>query len=386
MEGGDQQRRPNDQSGYAARAFGQSTAQQQPGAAASDRYRQPVALASRDPTAAQSGGRSGNVQGYGSYGYTEPSQFGAPSLASSSMQYPSDYAQNSQRQPQQFTQYAPNIMYNVTQQPPPQSPYETVPQYQPRQSAAIEVLSTQFGVPQYYAPNEPTSAPGPAVPQAYAPAQFLTYPQQPSIGRPSLGQSYPTGMAEYAPQGASEVLEQQEVAQEPSSFDDAYNQYQNALRQTFENTRGGRLVEAGDSLLDISGWLLGHAEELGLVRDEQELHSDRIKLWDEFNTCWLAVLQKQKDMTQEMLDSGQAPRHPQSILQEDFMERMGRELVRLCDSMERHGLVDYQMGVWEEEIINVLTECLNLLDSDDEPPTIDTTMPPGPPAPGHSGR
>jgi len=75
-------------------------------------------------------------------------------------------------------------------------------------------------------------------------------------------------------------------------------------------------------------------------------------LWDEFNTCWLAVLQKQKDMTQEMLDSGQAPRHPQSILQEDFMERMGRELVRLCDSMERHGLVDFQMGVWEEEIIN----------------------------------
>ncbi len=57
-------------------------------------------------------------------------------------------------------------------------------------------------------------------------------------------------------------------------------------------------------------------------------------------------------MTQAMLASGQPPRHPQSILQEDFMERMGRELVRLCDSMERHGLVDYQMGVWEEEIIN----------------------------------
>lgn len=88
------------------------------------------------------------------------------------------------------------------------------------------------------------------------------------------------------------------------------------------------------------------------MRDEQELHSDRIKLWDEFNTCWLAVLQKQKDMTQAMLDSGQPHRHPQGILQEDFMERMGRELVRLCDSMERHGLVDYQMGVWEEEIIH----------------------------------
>lgn len=52
-----------------------------------------------------------------------------------------------------------------------------------------------------------------------------------------------------------------------------------------------------------------------------------------------------------MLDNGQTPQLPQSILQEDFLERMGRELVRLCDGMERHGLVDYQMGVWEEEII-----------------------------------
>lgn len=84
------------------------------------------------------------------------------------------------------------------------------------------------------------------------------------------------------------------------------------------------------------------------------------------------------------------------------MERMGRELVRLCDSMERHGLVDYQMGVWEEEIINgtrpyshenytfdfgadqyaVLMECLDLLDSDDDPPALDTTIQAGPSAPG----
>lgn len=58
---------------------------------------------------------------------------------------------------------------------------------------------------------------------------------------------------------------------------------------------------------------------------------------------------------------------------------MGRELIRLCDGMERHGLVDYQIGVWEEEIISgrflvalfsdatradstvVLTQCLDLL-------------------------
>jgi hypothetical protein len=31
---------------------------------------------------------------------------------------------------------------------------------------------------------------------------------------------------------------------------------------------------------------------------------------------------------------------------------MGKDLVRLCDSIERHGLVDYQYGVWEEQIID----------------------------------
>jgi hypothetical protein len=87
---------------------------------------------------------------------------------------------------------------------------------------------------------------------------------------------------------------------------------------------------------------------VGLDRDEEELHGDRIKLWDEFNTCWLAVLQKQKDLTKEMLETGQAPRN---MLNVETLNKMGRELVRLCDRMERHGLVDYQMGVWEEEIV-----------------------------------
>ena len=90
----------------------------------------------------------------------------------------------------------------------------------------------------------------------------------------------------------------------------------------------------------------------GLVVDNQDLHSDRIKLWNEFNRCWLSALQRQKEMTQGMLDTGQPPPLPQSLIQEDFLERMGSQLVRLCDNMERHGLVDYQMGVWEEEIIS----------------------------------
>jgi hypothetical protein len=30
---------------------------------------------------------------------------------------------------------------------------------------------------------------------------------------------------------------------------------------------------------------------------------------------------------------------------------MAKELIRHCDNIEKHGLVDYQYGVWEERII-----------------------------------
>lgn len=142
----------------------------------------------------------------------------------------------------------------------------------------------------------------------------------------------------------------------------------------------------------------------GLLHDNETLHGQRIQLWDQFNTCWLAVLQCQKDNTQRMLGTGQAPVPPQSLITEEFLEKMGHDLVSLCDTIERHGLVDYQMGVWEEEIISgkhapkktkvmrlitfpVLTQCLDLLDtSDEEALDTETRVQTGLPAHGSSRR
>lgn len=101
-------------------------------------------------------------------------------------------------------------------------------------------------------------------------------------------------------------------------------------------------------------------------------------------------------MTKEMLNTGQPPQDPQSLIDYEFMEKMGRDLVRLCDSIEKHGLVDYQMGVAEEDILEgeilmhgtnatwlitdtALTTCLDLL----EPPGSTNPAPtaPAPAAP-----
>ncbi|CAK7208306.1 hypothetical protein SCUCBS95973_000057 [Sporothrix curviconia] len=48
---------------------------------------------------------------------------------------------------------------------------------------------------------------------------------------------------------------------------------------------------------------------------------------------------------------------------------MARELVRLCDGVERFGLVDYDYGVWEERIMAVLTECVELYGMTEEDTT-----------------
>ena len=77
-----------------------------------------------------------------------------------------------------------------------------------------------------------------------------------------------------------------------------------------------------------------------------------MNLWTDFNLCWLALLQRQKENTEQAISLNQNPASSEGLVRGRFLERMGTELVRLCDSIERHGLVDYEMGVAEEEIIN----------------------------------
>lgn len=93
-----------------------------------------------------------------------------------------------------------------------------------------------------------------------------------------------------------------------------------------------------------------HGSSIGILRDDEALYSDRLKLWNDFNICWLAVCQKQKDMIHDLLQLGQSPPNT-SLLSTEAMEDLGRGLIQLCDKMESHGLVDYQMGIWEEEIL-----------------------------------
>ena len=99
----------------------------------------------------------------------------------------------------------------------------------------------------------------------------------------------------------------------------------------------------------------------GLHQDEQNPQFEPLQVWRDFNTCWLALGQKQKDLTQDAIRY----RIPEpNLLPVVTIQAMVDELIRLCDSIEQHGLVDYDRGVWEEEITNVFSQCLDLLPPD----------------------
>ncbi|KAJ5753711.1 uncharacterized protein N7511_007864 [Penicillium nucicola] len=299
------------------------------------------------------------------YGYT--GNYG--SLQSNELQY-QDYAQQEQQAQQaQQVQHAQaqrvprrrpqeafyDSMLYFNQQGPAQGPFEDVPQYQTRQSAAIETLN-QFAVPQYFEDSA-----GSGVPVLSSYLNPIPY-NQPGPMRPTtqFPTSFPIGS-----ESMNRLEPELSLQSDPSNLEEAVGRYQRVLRRTFDHTRAGRLVEAGGLLLEISEWLVTNARDLGLLRDDGIHYSDRLKLWNDFNLCWLAFCQKQKDLMLAMIAG-----HPShiSLLHRDRLEAMGKDLVQLCDQLEQHGLVDYQMGIWEEEILSVLGQSLDLMDSRPELP------------------
>lgn len=74
-------------------------------------------------------------------------------------------------------------------------------------------------------------------------------------------------------------------------------------------------------------------------------------LWDNFNNAWLALFQKQKDSTEDSLQAGISLIQPQLLTFLDI-KRMSDGLIKLNDEyLERHGLVNYQCGVLEDDIL-----------------------------------
>ncbi|KAI1505897.1 hypothetical protein F5X99DRAFT_174643 [Biscogniauxia marginata] len=329
------------------------------GASGSDRYR-PAPL-NTSPSTARGIGGAAAYSGY----YQEPATAFSTAMPQSTMAYQSEYGQDG-RQTQGFGAYNQPMLYGVQQAGAQNTVYDTSQQFPSRQPAALQIMATDVAAP--YFPNEPTNAAAaPSLqPQTGSSSTSTVYQQSPADQRAMI-QNYPSAMGSMSGMAQASAPEQVVEEQDFSAsaeMGEAYEQYQSALKEIFTNIRSGVLQAASESLLNVSEWLLSKVVELGqcLTGDNLDLHSDRIKLWHDFNHAWLALFQRQKDM----MESGLQPQRGQTLINEEGLKKMGKEVVRMCDGIDRHGLVDYEYGVWEEEIIAIIEECLDLYENIDE--------------------
>ncbi|KAI1106093.1 hypothetical protein F4804DRAFT_330653 [Jackrogersella minutella] len=341
------------------------------GASGSDRYR-PAPL-NTSPTTARGIGGAATYSGY----YQEPAAAFSTAMQPNAMPYQPEYGQDT-RQAQGFSTYNTSMMYNVPQASAQSAVYDATQQFPSRQPASLQMIQTDVATP--YFPSEPTNAAAASSLQSHASSSSTSgvYQQSPA-GQRTMLQNYSSGMAPMSGMAQTtstpeQAMEEQDYAQ-TTEMTEAYEHYQAALREVFTNIRNGVLQAASESLLNISEWLLSKVVELGLAADDEGLYRDRIKMWQDFNHAWLSLFQKQK----EMMESGLQLQRGQTLISDEGLRKMGKEIVRLCDGIDRHGLVDYEYGVWEENIISIIEECLDLYENEEEaePSSSSATNPAG---------
>jgi hypothetical protein len=182
------------------------------------------------------------------------------------MQYPSGYAHDPSRLPsmqqqssqQQYAAYAPNLMMQPT---PPSNVYESVPHYQPRQSAAIEVLPDRFNDSPYLSSNVQGNMVSPHYMTSQA--EQVPFQQQLQQPRPASGhlESQQSGPMSLGVQQYPE--ETQRTTSAANTLENEKSQYEQHLKLTFQAIRAGKVNEASEKLMQISTWLISSVVALG---------------------------------------------------------------------------------------------------------------------------
>ncbi|GAB0133357.1 hypothetical protein EsDP_00001769 [Epichloe bromicola] len=287
-------------------------------------------------------------------------------MSTTLLAYGTDYGSDTRNPAAAMGSYSTSMMmYNVPHTAAQQSVYDTQ-QFTPRQHAAMQIMPADVSSTYFTseaAGNTATPLQAPDHGSSSSPNVHQHHQQNPSM-------PYSRTMS-----GVNELHHQQQPSSShpgapenrdfASNEDAALEKWENFRRQlgmVFQDISVGQLERASGTLLGVSTWMLSQVVELGLHQDNSALHEDRLRLWNDFNHAWLALAFQQK----ELMTSGEQVSRSQRLMTEETVQKMGDELVRLCDGVERHGLVDYQYGVWEEQIEAVLEECLDLFDNQAE--------------------
>ncbi|KAK8116365.1 hypothetical protein PG984_012867 [Apiospora sp. TS-2023a] len=236
----------------------------------------------------------------------------SPAMPHSTMSY--QYGQVA-REPQDTGTCNSSLVYNIPPTSVQSAVYHTnqpFPLWQPT------ALRRPAGMAASYLLSEPADTrTAPALPaQAVSSGASEVDPPVPAEEGAVLDGQRSVASTSGIPQASEAPEEQGDSAS--TEMSEAYAQYQTTIKEIFTNIHNGVLVSASESLVAVSNWLLSKVTELE---------------------------------AKDMVGSGIALQDGQALVREESLKKMGKEMIRLCDEIERYGLVDYEYGVWEEPIV-----------------------------------
>ncbi|KAJ1940347.1 hypothetical protein FBU59_003840 [Linderina macrospora] len=129
------------------------------------------------------------------------------------------------------------------------------------------------------------------------------------------------------------------------------SEIQDEIKRVFAGINAGRILESFDILSKVTDAVVVSCEALGLATEKPIIETfDRKGFWLLLNRCWLVSLQHVS-----------AAKSEQDRLREEHIVHLQQSVVHWGDALEKYGLVDYEMGFWESDIMDALERILKSL-------------------------
>ncbi|CAO0796777.1 unnamed protein product [Mucor circinelloides] len=120
-----------------------------------------------------------------------------------------------------------------------------------------------------------------------------------------------------------------------------FEEIQKQLKNTLDHVEQRNMVSGFQTLSKATGAVVDHCEQLGLTSDDHPYNAiDREQFWAGLNNCWLYALAQRHE-----------PSSDAERLTDQHLYSLREMVVSWADKLERFGLVDYEMGWWEADIL-----------------------------------
>ncbi|KAJ1995249.1 hypothetical protein GGI25_002263 [Coemansia spiralis] len=133
-----------------------------------------------------------------------------------------------------------------------------------------------------------------------------------------------------------------------SQLHSSFAEIQSELKRVLDGINSGRILESFDILTKVTDAIVVSCEALGLASElpvVETFHRDNF--WRALNQCWLVALQNVS-----------AARSDQDRLREEHIVHLQESVVQWGNKLDQYGLVDYEMGFWESDILDSLETIL----------------------------